>query len=77
MARPLRTSAAGWTPRFAICYFSTLGVGPARGRVLTPEDDRVPSGHLLLVLEQEPVSPALINFLKDRFIQTNVDGFFK
>src|ERR1700687_6021166 len=31
-------------------YFSTLGVGPALGRVLTPEDDRVPSGHPFVVL---------------------------
>src|SRR3977135_3736968 len=31
-------------------YFSTLGVSPARGRVFTPEDDRLPSGHPYLVL---------------------------
>ena len=34
-------------------YFSTLGVGPARGRLFTPEDDRVPSGHPLLVLSYD------------------------
>jgi predicted permease len=31
-------------------YFSTLGVVPALGRILTPEDDRVPSGHPFVVL---------------------------
>jgi predicted permease len=31
-------------------YFSTLGVGPALGRILTPEDDRVPNGHPFVVL---------------------------
>jgi predicted permease len=31
-------------------YFSTLGVGPALGRVLAPDDDRVPSGHPFVVL---------------------------
>ncbi len=31
-------------------YFTTLGVGPALGRMFTPEDDRVPSGHPLVVL---------------------------
>ncbi|HXN94270.1 MAG TPA: ABC transporter permease [Candidatus Acidoferrales bacterium] len=31
-------------------YFSTLGVIPAMGRVLTPEDDVVPSGHPYVVL---------------------------
>src|SRR5712692_7764507 len=34
-------------------YFSALGVGPARGRVFTPEDDRVPSGHPYLVLNYD------------------------
>jgi len=34
-------------------YFSTLGVGPARGRLFTPEDDRVPGGHPLLVLSYD------------------------
>jgi predicted permease len=34
-------------------YFSTLGVGSARGRLFTPEDDRVPSGHPLLVLSYD------------------------
>ena len=34
-------------------YFSTLGVGPARGRVFTPEDDRLPSGHPYLVLNYD------------------------
>ncbi|HEY6263258.1 MAG TPA: ABC transporter permease, partial [Candidatus Acidoferrum sp.] len=40
-------------------YFSTLGVGPARGRLFTPEDDRIPSGHPLLVLSYD--------FWKSRF----------
>jgi predicted permease len=31
-------------------YFRTLGVGPAVGRVLGPDDDRVPDGHPVLVL---------------------------
>src|SRR5882757_9677707 len=31
-------------------YFSALGVVPALGRILTPEDDRVPSGHPFVVL---------------------------
>ena len=31
-------------------YFSTLGVVPAMGRILTPEDDVVPSGHPFVVL---------------------------
>jgi hypothetical protein len=31
-------------------YFSTLGVVPARGRILTAEDDVVPSGHPFVVL---------------------------
>src|SRR5882762_8864179 len=31
-------------------YFSTLGVVPALGRILTPEDDVVPSGHPYVVL---------------------------
>jgi predicted permease len=31
-------------------YFSVLGVPPARGRVLTPADDRSPGGHPLTVL---------------------------
>jgi putative ABC transport system permease protein len=34
-------------------YFSTLGVNPAIGRVFTPEDDRVPSGHPYLVLSYD------------------------
>ena len=34
-------------------YFSTLGVGPATGRVFTPEDDRVPSGHPYIVLSYD------------------------
>jgi putative ABC transport system permease protein len=34
-------------------YFSTLGVSPARGRLFTPDDDRVPSGHPLLVLSYD------------------------
>jgi hypothetical protein len=31
-------------------YFSTLGVVPAMGRILAPEDDVVPSGHSYVVL---------------------------
>src|SRR5215472_13624256 len=31
-------------------YFSTLGVVPAKGRLLTPEDDVVPNGHPYVVL---------------------------
>src|SRR6267143_3153916 len=31
-------------------YFSALGVVPALGRILTPEDDRIPSGHPFVVL---------------------------
>src|SRR5713101_2135943 len=40
-------------------YFSTLGVVPALGRILTPEDDVVPSGHPFVVLNY--------NFWKTRF----------
>ncbi len=40
-------------------YFSTLGVIPAMGRILTPEDDQVPSGHPFVVLNY--------NFWKMRF----------
>ena len=40
-------------------YFSTLGVVPAMGRILTPEDDRVPSGHPFVVLNY--------NYWKTRF----------
>jgi len=31
-------------------YFDVLGVGPALGRVLHPQDDRIPGGHPLAVL---------------------------
>src|SRR5690242_11603363 len=31
-------------------YFPVLGVSAARGRVITPDDDRVPGGHPLVVL---------------------------
>jgi predicted permease len=34
-------------------YFSTLGVVPAQGRLFTPEDDRLPSGHPYLVLSYD------------------------
>jgi predicted permease len=34
-------------------YFSTLGVVPAQGRLFTPEDDRIPSGHPYLVLSYD------------------------
>jgi len=40
-------------------YFSTLGVVPAMGRILTPEDDVVPSRHPYVVLNY--------NFWKTRF----------
>src|SRR5438046_3540357 len=40
-------------------YFSTLGIVPAIGRILTPEDDQVPSGHPFVVLNY--------NFWKTRF----------
>lgn len=40
-------------------YFSTLGVVPAMGRILTPDDDKVPSGHPYVVLNY--------NFWKTRF----------
>jgi hypothetical protein len=40
-------------------YFSTLGVVPAIGRILTSEDDVVPSGHPFVVLNY--------NFWKARF----------
>ncbi len=40
-------------------YFSTLGLAPALGRVLTPEDDVVPSGHPVVVLS--------FNYWKTRF----------
>ncbi len=40
-------------------YFSTLGVVPALGRILTPADDVVPSGHPYVVLNH--------NFWKTRF----------
>jgi hypothetical protein len=35
---------------FSATYFSSLGVVPALGRILTPEDDVVPSGHPYVVL---------------------------
>ncbi len=31
-------------------YFPVLGVGPAVGRTLIPDDDRAPGGHPLVVL---------------------------
>ncbi|HYL84942.1 MAG TPA: ABC transporter permease [Candidatus Angelobacter sp.] len=34
-------------------YFSTLGVGPALGRIFTPEDDKVPSGHPYVILSYD------------------------
>jgi len=34
-------------------YFPVLGVGAAIGRTLTPDDDRVPGGHPLVVLSYE------------------------
>ena len=40
-------------------YFSTLGIVPAIGRILSPEDDQVPSGHPFVVLNY--------NFWKTRF----------
>jgi predicted permease len=40
-------------------YFSVLGVTTARGRTFTPEEDRVPNGHPLVVLNY--------NYWKQRF----------
>src|SRR5260221_1912104 len=40
-------------------YFSVLGVGTALGRAFTPEDDRVPNGHPLVMLSYD--------FWKQRF----------
>ncbi len=34
-------------------YFSTLGLSPYLGRVLSPEDDRVPDGHPYIVLNYD------------------------
>jgi predicted permease len=34
-------------------YFNVLGVGTALGRVFTPEDDRVPNGHPLVMLSYD------------------------
>ena len=51
-------TADGQSERVAVelvsgTYFSTLGVGPALGRIFTPEDDLVPSGHPYLVLSYD------------------------
>src|SRR5208337_3713437 len=40
-------------------YFSVLGVNTALGRTFTPDDDRVPNGHPLVVLTY--------NYFKQRF----------
>lgn len=42
-------------------FFSTLGVNAARGRVITPDDNRVPGGHPVLVISH--------NYWKRRFGQ--------
>ena len=48
-------------------YFSTLGLRPAAGRLLTPEDDRTIGGHFVTVLAysywetQHGLNPAIIN----------------
>ena len=34
-------------------YFDVLGVQPALGRLFTPDDDRVPDGHPLIVLSYD------------------------
>src|SRR5215471_18528616 len=34
-------------------YFDVLGVAPALGRTFTPDDDRVPNGHPLVVLSYD------------------------
>src|SRR5262245_37642801 len=34
-------------------YFNLLGVGAARGRVITPEDDRTPGGHPVVMLSYQ------------------------
>jgi len=52
---PLSIASAGWSER-AGCdvvsgnFFPVLGVGPAHGRVLDPEDDRVPGASPVAVL---------------------------
>src|SRR5579864_5395403 len=51
----LSVSAEGKTERVAGelvsgSYFPVLGVGAALGRVITPDDDRVPGGHPLVML---------------------------
>src|SRR5260370_32527268 len=40
-------------------YFSVLGVGTAVGRAISPDDDRVPNGHPLVMLSYD--------FWKQRF----------
>jgi len=34
-------------------YFDVLGVRPVRGRLFTPQDDRVPSGHAIAILSSQ------------------------
>ncbi len=71
---PYRTSLGfnGNTERAAAelvsgSYFPVLGVGAALGRTFTPDDDRVPGGHPLMVLSYE--------FWKTRFAgDANVIG---
>jgi len=52
---PLSISAGGRTERVdgelvSGTYFQVLGVGPALGRVFTPDDDKVPGGHPIAVI---------------------------
>ena len=52
---PMHLSGGGATERVngelvSGTYFPVLGVGPARGRVITPADDRVTGGHPVAVL---------------------------
>jgi predicted permease len=43
-------AATGMVGRVSGNYFETLGVGPVLGRVLGPEDDRIPGAHPVAVL---------------------------
>src|ERR1022692_3501134 len=61
---PVSLSADGRTERLqgelvSGNYFDVLGVGAAAGRLITPEDDKVPNGH--------PVAVLSYNFWKTRF----------
>jgi hypothetical protein len=47
-------------------YFPVLGVGAAAGRILTPDDDRTPDGHPVIVLS--------FAYWKDAIFAGNPDG---